>query len=558
MSDSTPDSQEDAALEAAARSDASVDAFRDAARARDDASADASVDDADATPDSTSDWDWDPTWIVQPEIPDTPEAQSCLSSYANQDFDEVLAACPQFTNSMVWTSASGATLAYSDWNYGQKSALRHAFDEFIAGRFDVPATCPDPVQDMDPNFQFSGNAGPGFVTADAAFDIYSAYVAHALFVEVTHAVPWSLLSLPAVELSELFASTSYHSLIRPSDNALPNHILAGRDFQMPFSYEAQRGRMCRPHDAYAFVRGVASTSHRDMVGNGSRETLAHLTLWAADNVAHGPMPANMQLSSGFPFYIRDLLKADDDGVIIARLGCHSLAAMLSELARSVNIPLLNVATVDFGEGYFGSRTHRGLVVGWGGDHPRVLQHADDIYAVGLRPFLAAQPIHTFSSDVARKYAETTWLAPSTLTTRGYLIASNYPPVTPGVGVATGSPPPEYESRYDYGRVLGTWPFNVSGRSVAWQSYTSEQEERLCSSALTKTYCDLSSMGGGPSDFQFVLSGSRPNLANLDVATRAWNRLAGCMSRAGGCVAANALLAEYPEPKHADTSWLDPL
>lgn len=512
--------------------------------------------DAAAPPEDAAPQDTTPA-VAPPFVP-TAEQRACMDSYASRDLEAILAACPQFRTRILWIGGNDTRAAYEGWTAAQRQELGEAFRAFLAGRFDVPANCPDPVRHMMSNG--SGGVSDGFVPAAAAFSIFAAHVAHALWVEVTRAVPWSLLERPASELDELFVSSAYHAPIRPSATQLPAGIQARRDFMPTFEYEVAQGRLCRPHDAYTFMRGETSTSGRDLVASGPRQTLARLSLWATDNMIHGATsddPGAMRaerMLEGYPFFVPERLSVSSVGSpIIARGGCHYASTLFQDLARSVNIPLLNVAMPDhFDSGYFGSRTHRALAVGWAGNDARFLPHMDDVYALGLRPFLAVRPVSAFTDAAALRFFDATWMTRDALVAVGFRFAPGLPFVVPGVGPGFGSSP-EFETRVDYGRLLGTWPF-VEGRSAEWRAYTALQEEALCSSDLVTSYCVTVEASGGEAEFTRAVASTYPQARTPAGAERLWRRLRACVGDIGGCAAARAALASYPPRRPSDTVW----
>jgi len=132
-----------------------------------------------------------------------------------------------------------------------------------------------------------------------------------------------------------------------------------------------------------------------------------------------------------------------------------------DLARSVNIPLLHVRALDneLGDqpGDFFSRTHGGLIYGWGGPRqPRVLWHVDDIYASTCDDCFPIDPKtgNLAAPDVAAQmFFDEMWLTPPALIKAGfvYKLERVYP--EKGFGHdGRGA----YEDRIDYGMMCGYW------------------------------------------------------------------------------------------------------
>jgi len=229
-------------------------------------------------------------------------------------------------------------------------------------------------------------SGRAYFTADQAFDVYAAQVAHTIHVEVAHLVPWSIQSHPAAELDELLASSAYFARIGKSETTgYPAGIVPGRDFQEAPENDALGELNGDPRIGYDFLGGKNSSAHRKLIAETELETLVNLTEWLRENVSHGPMDDQKAHRVALQRWLDERLRAPKGGkTAIAVEGCHSSSKLMVDLARSVNIPLLHARALDnklLGQGgHFFNRTHGGLVYGWGGKQPRILWHTDEINA----------------------------------------------------------------------------------------------------------------------------------------------------------------------------------
>ena len=132
-----------------------------------------------------------------------------------------------------------------------------------------------------------------------------------------------------------------------------------------------------------------------------------------------------------------------------------------DLARSVNLPLLHTrAPDDFSSGdlqaHFLSRTHGGLMYGWGGSKPRILWHTDEVCANPGRICFPLDPgtgALAGSKVAAQLYVDEYWATPARLKQAGFLYRRQHvlPGRAPGLGTR-GS----YEDRVDFGWMCGQW------------------------------------------------------------------------------------------------------
>ncbi|MBI4700938.1 MAG: hypothetical protein HY744_07215 [Deltaproteobacteria bacterium] len=135
------------------------------------------------------------------------------------------------------------------------------------------------------------------------------------------------------------------------------------------------------------------------MGDTEEETLAKLTWWAKRRLRHsatGGPDASTADNRIARAYLVDRLKptipnphpgaSPNRSLVEATNGCHGAAALLSDLARSVNIPLRHVLCMEDlicpPSKSFLSSVHAGLVHRWGSPPgiARILWHVDCIYA----------------------------------------------------------------------------------------------------------------------------------------------------------------------------------
>ncbi len=386
---------------------------------------------------------------------------------------------------IVWETATGKRIRYPYWVQSQKDRLNELFDRLINNR-DLGISRPDPRRNLALRNKPSGTRNM-FLTADEAFDIYAAHVAHVFYLEATRALPWSVLGLPSVELEELLSSDRYHSRIVPSslatasDPYYPSHIRPDRDFQLPYRVNLTHGvgLVCDPRDGYRFLHGDNSTTHQNLIGSNERETMENLTFWCASNVAHGGSAEDLTVDHMVSHnFLRDRLSAEhrvftrSDGtvsdeftMVIAPHGCHSASNLLHDLAHSVNIPLLNVTSTDYGRGL-----HQGLMYHWGRD-ARMLYSADDIFAEGFNAFFPIVDDREGTDREAKQlFFEVHWSPLSTLESWGFSNSNDYSlvpnPDPSGAGRADDNP--------DLGVVGTKWPDLAD-----WHAFLLEKRYQLC-------------------------------------------------------------------------------
>lgn len=205
--------------------------------------------------------------------------------------------------------------------------------------------------------QFSFSTHLPFIADDQmAEEIYLAYTAHALWLEINHKVPWRLNDYDNDSLDLLL---NYNKLY---NGAVPNYDVIGR--VVPSN----------PTAAYGFM--ARNPEGGSLLGKTQQETLFALTNWMLLHLNHGLVTG----SSSDPT-IEDMIKRQirpgekGNGRYLSPLGCHSAAGFMVMTLKAVNIPAMKI------EGWLGPRpenNHSGLAVPFLGLY---LQHTDNIYAL---------------------------------------------------------------------------------------------------------------------------------------------------------------------------------
>ncbi len=393
--------------------------------------------------------------------------------------DAFLATAPALKERVAWVTGTGKRMDYPDWSAAQKARLELFYRRMANGDRDL--TMRLPTEKVDSGGRF-------FFTADVAFDVYAAQVAHVLYVESHHLVPWSLQNRPAGELDELLNSNAYFSRIGPSTgNTYPAGIQADRDFMEVPENDALGELIGDPRVGYDFLSGKTSATHKSLIGKTELETLANLSVWLRDNVTHGPLEGNtMERVKAQRWLEQRLQPSKGSKTAMAVMGCHSSAKLLVDLARSVNLPLLHARALDnaLGDqgGSFFSHTHGSLIYNWGGKGgPRVLWHVDELNA---SPCDVCFPIDPKTGALATPEAATQlffdemWATPPTLAKAGFVYKIER--VFPGQGqgkVTRG----QYEDRQEFGFLCGAW--KKKGQSNLGELYLLAHDYALCGEPL---------------------------------------------------------------------------
>ena len=354
-----------------------------------------------------------------------------------------LDANPTVKARVVWTTEEGKVEPFADWSPAMKTRIEGFYHKLMSGTKNLGMKLPT---------EETANQNGAYFTPDVAFDMYAAHVAHVIYVENKHLVPWSIKERPAVELDVLLASKSYFSRILPAaKRKYPPGIEANRDFQETSENYSLGEWLGDPRVGYDFLAGKTSAAHRNLIGKTELATLVNLTAWLRDNVDHGPIDGqDRERAKNYRWLEQRLGVYPGEKMAIAIQGCHSSSKLMVDLARSVNIPLLHVLTHDIDEvGHF----HGGLVYGWGGAEPRMVHHTDIIYALESRicfPMDESGTALLAPEQANQHYFDTCWRSPESQAKLGFVY--HIEPVTPIATEAARL----INNRADHGWLGGTW------------------------------------------------------------------------------------------------------
>jgi len=402
--------------------------------------------------------------------------------------------CPYLANQILWENGDRSRLTYRDWPREKKDRLDAIYQRIASRDEDLGLACPHAVTD----------GSEGLYTAEEAFDMFAAQVAHALYLEINRIVPWSLLDRPVVELREFFASYQSFSRIPPTylrDRGLTppfyGRYIPGRDFQRTsridyLPYEIN----CDPRIGYRFLSGRNASDHVNRIGANPEETLINLTWFFAKNVQHGPSedpgftevvhyrqqhPALVDRLSRMTYPSR---RSDSHPAILEDKGCWAGATLFYDLLKSVNIPVLVVSVPHFTPSATRPlaqreyNTHRGIMYNFGSAMPLVLHHFDEINAYGFQFSFPLRPDGTPVSegDLPRFYFYLHWKNLTDLAPWGFVYSGDLTPVGPGHPFARTGP---FAFQYydDEGPFGGYWsgPLTVSTHEPVGKNYMEDEK-----------------------------------------------------------------------------------
>jgi len=193
----------------------------------------------------------------------------------------------------------------------------------------------------------------------------------------------------------------------------------------------------------------------------------NLTAWMRRKVGHGsPESRQEMLEKGV--FLEDRLNRKQDNyhnpgrwLIDSPGGCHTASSLLYDLAKSVNIPLRHVSTMEDRNcgASFGNCTHGGLVYRWQSPDARVLWHTDNIYAdANNDPIFPTDgqgnPVSAQEAD--KKFKEAFWVSPVELKSWGFEYKLELVDPQTAETKFNAKVSQSYEDFYDYGYVAGYW------------------------------------------------------------------------------------------------------
>ncbi|MCG8528676.1 MAG: hypothetical protein MI748_20020 [Opitutales bacterium] len=365
-----------------------------------------------------------------------------------------LAACERVRDAITWREGDGRVVPFKNWSDYQKQRLDALFQALWNGNPNLGVRRPDLKKAL--------HRKRIYLTRLEAFDMFAVNVAHSLFLEATRQTRWRLGCYSEKDLEHIFSSDVYCTPIKPSDETdYPSHIKAGRDYQQSFATQNAPLIVYDPRAAFEFMSGKHANNKISLLGWDQEETLTFLTTFMHDYWNHGD---NWGLHAGVDWkktvFLADQL-APAPAKKKARMaysGCHHFAGIFQALSRSVNIPLANVGTQEYKTytGYYGNRSHRGLIYGVGSSDPRILWHVDEIYAVRPGPIF---PIDSSSKQALlpnpgmRRFFEVKWAKASDLQKWGFVYSLEQ--VKPGIGWGSNDAK-NYEDYYEFGWFGGYW------------------------------------------------------------------------------------------------------
>lgn len=468
--------------------------------------------------------------------------------------DEVLRACPELTDQIVWTTGDGLRQPETTWSPALRARFEQLFKLIETDAVDLGLQC------SQSKTAVNGTSWV-YVPAAQAFDIYAAHVAHALHLEIRGTVPWALRTMPADESAEILSSDRYFARIVPAPGQrFPPAIQANRDFQLPA--RARPGGdalVCDPRVGERFLRGETSSAHMNLLGASDRETMVDLVWWFQQNVHHdfpGDGPSGMMYTkpADLTMFLTNRLHATATPaaghVIIASFGCHSAANLFHDLAASVNIPVLvgDMETEVPKPGSPPGAEHAGLAFHWTRPDALVLEHADDMYqADGAAPSVVGNvtPLLPEGVDIAHNFFAAVWRSPQFWNDHGFHYGKKqgalYLPTADMDGrdrVVTSSPGPPVA-----GWQLGYWTPGAarSAQDRYFQSMAANEFATCSWPAVVKTYCSVPNM----TEAQFVAKEpgftkafpvGTPNPWGLSPAAF-YRRASACAASVGGCARA---------------------
>ncbi len=498
--------------------------------------------------------------LVKPQVPGVTREISV---------DERLRGCEVLRKKIYWQDAGGRQIPYDQWGEPSKGRLDEVFQALLRGDRDLGLQCPDPARALHSNKRT-------YLSAAEAFDVYIAHVAHVLYLEATAKVPWRIGCRGVGELNHLLVSDRYHSIIADSDQIdYPSHIQPGSDFQTPFYAKNAPILSCDPREGYRFMTGALSHQTENLLGVDEEDTLANLSLFFRDHWVHdetlGATNGSPQLEQHV--LLSDRLKPTGITKRSAYLGCHGAAGTFYELARSVNIPLINAGFLvgQSKTGHFSNRAHRGLIYGAYSPDIRILWHIDNLYANFPGPVFPVNSagVALNESDAKRRYFDRHWPTAEQLVSWGFV--ETLVRVVPGIGF--GDPDAgQYEDYPQFGYLGGYWQisdraeqlFNKPPTTQAeWQVYNSYAGDIEKKWALENYYQlgsrDLVYHACNGSDGQLALyslidnylEGSRTGLVVPVTRSKPdyWQHAQSAVTAHGGCAAVDAVYRQWEQGRN---------
>lgn len=324
---------------------------------------------------------------------------------------------------IVWETPTGERTLYAQWPIEKRRRLFDIYSRLLGGEANLGIKCPVPSAS---NTRMSNGRGLIHFTPEEAFDVFVAHVAHALYLEHTKLVPWSLARLSTLEKRELFGSYRYHSRVLTD---FPPYF-AGQSFMSVPGTTHQS--VCDPRVGYRFMTATSSAHYlqkESLVGPTEYQTMVNLTWWAARKMRHH---GSQHTSSAFQIQNSTLQARLQPELVpgmiyvVAMPGCHGASKTLYDLARSVNIPLLIGSACAKPNG---TGCHGGLVFRAGRAGQRILWRSD-LFFIETVPIFPIDPVSKqklAAHQVPQAWFDTYWQSASELTKWGFQVSPLPPP-----------------------------------------------------------------------------------------------------------------------------------
>jgi hypothetical protein len=239
------------------------------------------------------------------------------------DIDVWLNLHPNIRSALKWIELNGTLPDYDAWPTHKKNEFRQAFAKAWNRE-------PLALEDPPPNLVDYGTAGTVFDPVHA-WQLFSAYAAQSLAVEIGHRVPWSIASYSDSDLARLFDASRLFALRALAPSGLGYSLL-------------YRVVPASPDYTWSFLRDF------DLIGTDRIATIGRVLNWCRNFLGHysdGPGTANMSAHWGYagapPAFrmIEGTIKTGTSpcGVAHYTAGCWGTTGFLQSVLRAVNVPV---------------------------------------------------------------------------------------------------------------------------------------------------------------------------------------------------------------------------
>jgi hypothetical protein len=304
------------------------------------------------------------------------------------DVNAWLAEHPAIRKRIYWATpdpdATGGY--YNDWSAAMKSSLREAVRTlFEGGSLGIPD--PPPLADEKCATYLPTHT---CLSKEVAWKIFIGHIAHCIYVDASHLVPWSLTTLHGPQLNALFAGQSLF-------HWYPSHqvymVFQGHGHVTPGD----------PSRVFTFLAAEG------ILGSSRLKTISRLFDWCRRNLQH----AGGQLSvedceaywqyRGFP-PVRRIIEGTPDPIDPSLTGhysggCHSTVGFLKAVLRTVNIPVGYLYCAGHGQAWFMKEN-------------LYLEHGDDIYISDFLRNELNEPAIPSSEFLIDQAAYESWFDPN--------------------------------------------------------------------------------------------------------------------------------------------------